>query len=542
MVLYLLIFVSSLVISIVLIPVLMHSAARLGALDLPGDRKMHTVPIARIGGIAFAVGAMGSILLWATVDRLLLSYLIGGLVIFCFGVLDDRINLNPKEKLLVQFLAALIVVWVGGIYLKEIPFWKGEVSSWIGVPATLLILMGITNAVNLSDGLDGLAGGLCLLSFLGLTYLASLSGDVTVLAISLSVLGGIFGFLRFNTYPARIFMGDGGSQFLGFSVAFASLVLTDSGRGAYSPLIGLWVIGLPLFDTLGVMGQRWRAGRSLFSADKNHLHHKLLAAGFFHHQAVTLIYALQAVMVGFAALFHWRGERNVLIAYVFVMAAVFSVFSLMGRGRFRFSRPTYPVLSEPAKKEGGRFSLADWPMRLLGIGVPLFLILSVFAPARIPSDFGWLAIGLFALLLVGFRVFRQSAPLLVRLGLYTGGAFVVYLNEQAPAGWPVEIVLNSFYGALAVLVVIAVRLNREEPFEATPLDYLFLFVVLIVPVLPEIRVAEISMGLLAAKLLVLFFAYELLMSRRSKGLPKLAQLGAVALWDLLALGLRSLWV
>lgn len=534
-----LIFISSLVISMALIPALIRSAALLGVLDPPGERKMHAAPIARVGGIAFAAGALSSLLLWAPLDLLFTSYLIGASVILCFGVLDDRINLGPKDKLMAQLLAALIVVGIGGLSLKTIPFWEGEISPWLGAPFTLLILVAITNAINLSDGLDGLAGGLSLLSFSGIAFLADLSGDATLMTISLSLLGGIFGFLRFNTYPARIFMGDGGSQFLGFSAAFATILLADPARGSYSPLIGLWVIGLPILDTAGVMGQRWREGRSLFSADRNHLHHKLLSAGFLHHQAVTLIYALQAMMVGFAVLFHWRGEKELLMAYLMLAAGIFSIFFLAGCGWFRFDLPTPPALSGPSEKEAGRFHMADWPMRLLGVGVPLFLILSVFVPARIPSDFGWLAIGLFGLILIGFWVFRQSAPLLVRLGLYTGGAFVVYLSEQTMAGRPIEIVLNLFFGFLAVLVVIAIRLNREEPFETTPFDYLVLFVVLIVPVLPEIRIAEISLGLMAAKLLILFFAYELLMSRRSERLP---QLGVVALWDLLALGLRALWV
>lgn len=534
-----LIFISSLIISMALIPVLIRSAAYLGVLDPPGERKMHAAPVARVGGIAFAAGALVSLLLWAPVDLLFVSYLIGASVILCFGVLDDRINLKPGDKFMAQLLAALIVVGVGGLYLKTMPFWEGEISPWLGAPLTLLILVAITNAINLSDGLDGLAGGLSLLTFSGVAFLAYLSGDAGVMATALSVLGGIFGFLRFNTYPAKLFMGDGGSQFLGFSAAFATILLADPARGSYTPLIGLWLIGLPILDTIGVMGQRWREGRSFFSADKNHLHHKLLAAGFLHHQAVTLIYALQAMMVGFALLFHWRGEKELLIAYLILAIAVFSFFFLVNRGRLRFDRPVSPVLSGLSGKEAGRFQLADWPMRLLGIGVPLFLVLSVFVPARIPSDFGWLAIGLFGLLLVGFWGFRQSTPLLVRLGLYTGGVFVVYLSEQTMAGRPIEIVLNLFFGFLAVLVVIAIRLNREEPFETTPLDYLVLFVALIIPVLPEIRVAEVSLGFMAAKLLVLFFAYELLMNRRSE---RLSQLGVVALWDLLALGFRALWV
>lgn len=533
-----LIFIFSLVISMALIPFLIRSAARLGFLDLPGERKMHSAPVARVGGIAFAAGALASLFLWMPVERLLLSYLIGASLILFFGVLDDRTNLRPGNKFLAQLGASLIVVALGDVRLKTIPFMAGEISLWVGVPVTLLVLTGITNAINLSDGLDGLAGGLCLLTFSGIAFLAYLSGDATAVAVAFSVLGGIFGFLRFNTYPARVFMGDGGSQFLGFSAAFAAIVLADPERSQYSPAIGLWIIGLPLLDTVGVMARRWKEGRSLFSADKNHFHHKLLASGLAHHQAVTVIYAVQAVMVGFAALFHWRAEAELLAAYAIAAGAVFSAVSAAGRGRLRLGGIQFPSTVRFEKK-GTLSRSIDWPMRLLALAVPVFLILIVFVPSRIPSDFGWLAIGLFGLLLIGFWAFQKSAQFLVRIGLYTGGAFVIYLSDQSPGGWPIGTLLNIFFSATAILVLIAIHRHRDDPFETTPFDYLVLFISLIIPVLPEIRLAGPSFGLLAAKLLVLFFAYELLLSGRTKRVPQLA---TVALWDLLALGVRALWV
>lgn len=535
------IFLSSLVICMGLLPFLIKGAAYLNVLDLPGGRKMHSAPIARVGGIAFATGALASILIWVPVDRVLFAYLAGAAIIIVFGVIDDRINLDYKKKLLAQLVAAAFVIGAGEIRLTTLPFFDEiTLPIGIGLPLTILILVGVTNAINLSDGLDGLAGGLSLLTLGGIGYLAFLSDDAVVLSIALSVMGGILGFLRFNTYPARIFMGDGGSQFLGFSVGVAAILLTDPGRGGYSPLVALMIIGLPILDTISVMGQRRVEGRSLFSADRNHLHHKLLTIGFFHHEAVTLIYAFQAVMVSLAILLYWRGEAEITIASALLTLLFFSLIVLARRGRLKLRRigreETLP--DTPGLKEQESRLLNDLPTHLLGIGISLFLIISVFIPSQVPTDFGLMAIALFALLLVGLWFFRGSAPLLVRLGLYVGGAFVIYLSEESPptGGWPIHTILNLFFVIAALLVFFGIQLNKEKPFQTTPLDYLVLFVTLVAPALPGMRIGQVPIGLMGGKLIVLFFAYELLLSRLSE---RLTQWGLVALWALLVLGVRA---
>lgn len=537
------VFVSSLVICMGLLPFLIKGAAYFNVLDLPGGRKLHATPIARVGGIAFATGALASIVIWVPVDRVVFAYLAGAVIIIIFGVIDDRINLNYKQKLFAQLFAAACVIGVGEIRLTTLPFLEEvTVPFWIGLPLTILALVGVTNAINLSDGLDGLAGGLSLLTLGGIGYLAFLSDDAIVLSIALSVMGGILGFLRFNTYPARIFMGDGGSQFLGFSVGVAAILLTDPGRGGYSPLVPLMVIGLPILDTISVMGQRRAEGRSLFSADRNHLHHKLLTIGFLHHEAVTVIYAFQAVTVSLAVLLYWRGDGVIAIALTLLTLLFFSLIVLARRGRLKFRRidREEPLSDAQVLKEQERRRLNDLPTHLLGIGIFLFLIISAFIPSQVPIDFGLMAIALFGLLLVGLWFFRGSAPLLVRLGLYVGGTFIVYLSEGAPpsSGWPIHAILNLFFIFAAVLVFIGIQLNKERPFQTTPLDYLVLFVTLVAPALPGMRIGQVPIGLMGGKLIVLFFSYELLLSRLSE---RLTEWGLVALWALLVLGVRA-WI
>ena len=306
-------FITSLFICMALIPPLQLNAGRWSFMDLPGERKVHANPIPRVGGIAFGFAALLSIFFWVPQDPIIPPVLVSAAIILGFGIWDDRANLNYRTKLIGQLLAVFVVVVIGHIRFEQIPFfYEEEAPLWLTVPLTVVFLVGASNAVNLSDGLDGLAGGLAFLSFAGIAYLTYLSHDITVLVLAAGFLGGLLGFLRYNTYPARIFMGDAGSQLLGFSMGVLVLVLSDPSRTPFPVSVGLLVLGLPFLDTIAVMAQRIAKGRSPFIGDRNHVHHKLLALGLSHYEAVIVIYGIQAVMVGlaFASLITW----TVLIA------------------------------------------------------------------------------------------------------------------------------------------------------------------------------------------------------------------------------------
>jgi len=186
-------FITSLLICMALIPPLRVLAGRFHIMDQPGEeRKVHHHPVPRIGGIAFALGAFVSILWWVPKDGTTLSVLLGGLIIVGFGVWDDRANLGYRVKLLGQVAAALAVVTVGGIRFESIPFLlDAELPIWIGIPITVFFLVAVSNAVNLTDGLDGLAGGLSFLTLCGIGYLAYISNNSTVLLLTVPFLGGV---------------------------------------------------------------------------------------------------------------------------------------------------------------------------------------------------------------------------------------------------------------------------------------------------------------------------------------------------------------
>ena len=535
-------FITSLLITMALIPALRLLAERFQFMDQPGERKVHQHPIPRIGGIAFGIGAIASILWWVPKNSTTLSVLVGGLIILGFGVWDDRANLGYRIKLLGQLIAALAIT-IGGIRFESIPFLlDAELPLWIGIPVTVFFLLAASNAVNLTDGLDGLAGGLSFLTFCGIAYLAYLTNNSMVLFLAIPFLGGLLGFLRYNTYPARIFMGDSGSQLLGFIMGVLAILLTNSTSGPFSPVLSLFLLGLPFLDTLGVSVQRLVEGRSPFIGDRTHLHHKLMTAGLSHYEAVTAIYALQAGMVGSAYLLRWQSDTLIVPLYLLLAGAVLALFVAAGRGliphpapqsvRVRSNRWLSEFLSGPW--------LRDVPIRFLAAVVPLFLIATVFLPKQVPEDVGYMSTALFAILLIGLSFFPRFAPYFVRGGLYLGSTFLLYVSDSSwmQAVYPVPVTYHILFGAIAVMVLLCMRFNSHSRFQTTPLDYLMVCLAVIFPFFPEVRADISAFGLFSAKLIVLFFSFELLLHAFA---DRVRQLGLVSLWVLFGLGIR-IWL
>jgi len=533
-------FMTSLLICMVLIPPLRLLAGRFHIMDQPGERKVHQHPVPRVGGIAFAIGALASILWWGPKDSVTLSVLLGGLIILGFGTWDDRANLGYRIKLLGQVVAAFAVIIIGGIRFENIPFLLDtELPMWVGIPTTVFFLVAVSNAVNLTDGLDGLAGGLSFLTLCGIAYLAYLSSDSTVLLLTVPFLGGVLGFLRYNTYPARIFMGDGGSQLLGFMMGVLAILLTDSIRGPFTPSLALFLLGLPFLDTLGVFGQRLVEGQSPFIGDRKHVHHKLMKVGLSHYEAVTAIYAIQAGMVGLAYLLRWQPDTLIVPLYLILAAAILALFIAAGHGLIPTPAP------QSARVWSNRWPsnvlnvswLRDLPIRFLAAVVPLFLIATVFLPAYVSDDVSYMCIALFGIVLLGLWLLPRVAPYFVRVGLYMGSMFLLYVSD---ASWmravaPIPIIYHILFGAMAVMVLLSMRFDSQSRFQTTPLDYLMICLAVIFPFLPEVHTDISAFGLFVAKLIVLFFSFELLLHAFA---DRVKQLGLVSLWILFGLGIR----
>jgi len=306
-------FALSLAVGTGLTPALRNLAHRWGVLDHAlTSRKIHGKPIPRLGGIAivlaFYAPVLGLLLTDSSVGkqfyadrRQALALIVGGLLIAALGVYDDLRGAGAKAKFAVQFGAAGLC-YVLGIRIDEIslPFFEHIQLGWLGLPLTLVWIAGVINAMNLIDGLDGLAGGVALVA-VATNFVIALQGGQPLMLLFTAALGGaILGFLFFNFNPASIFMGDTGSMFLGFVLATASIHTHQKASTAVSLAIPIVALGIPILDTLLAIARRAARGAPLFSADRGHIHHKLLARGLSQRQAVLCIYAA-GVLLGVAA-------------------------------------------------------------------------------------------------------------------------------------------------------------------------------------------------------------------------------------------------
>ena len=290
----LLLLVVALTITVALIPPLANAAGRLRLLDRPGDRKVHAAPIPRVGGLAIGAGTLIPLWIMAAQPGEWTAIYCGVAILLVMGVLDDRYELAWPWKLGAQVLACLLAVTAGGVSIESTTLTdRIELPAALSLALSFVFLVGVTNAINLSDGLDGLAGGTTLLAVLAIGWISFSSGNIAVASTTAALAGALLGFLRFNTHPARVFMGDSGSQVLGFLAGVLAIKATQGADVTVSAALPLLLLAWPILDTLTVMTERIRAGRSPFTADRRHFHHRLLALGFDHYQSVLIIYGVQ---------------------------------------------------------------------------------------------------------------------------------------------------------------------------------------------------------------------------------------------------------
>lgn len=513
---YLSTFLLALFLSMALIPLCARAAERLGIMDVPDARKVHARPIPRTGGLAMALGALIPLVLWAPPSALGQAVLLGGGVVVVFGFADDVWDLGYRVKFVAQFAAALIVVFWGGVRIESLgALLPGDLrlAAWLSVPLTVLAIVGVTNAINLSDGLDGLAGGVSGLGFAATAYLAALSGDAPVAFKAIAVAGATLGFLRFNTHPATVFMGDAGSQFLGFMAITLALSLTQ-GHGPLSPLVPLLLLGFPVLDTLAVMGERVAKGRPPFAADKNHFHHKLLRLGLYHADAVRVIYLLQALLVVAALLLRFHSEWVILGSYAAFAALVLGGIALAERTGWTLGEYGPWKSGFRDLKEGGR--VVRVVFRGLQVGLPGVFLLSALVPSSVPGSYALSAAVLAGLVIGAFAFDPRRAPAVLRLSFFLSVPVLVYLGETSPSAWFAEglggslprVCAGAFLG-LVLLTLLVIRFSRRQRFRSTPLDLLVLAVALAVPMLSR---GAPGGGMLAAKMIVFFFGYEVLLA------------------------------
>ncbi|MDO4834523.1 MAG: MraY family glycosyltransferase [Bacillota bacterium] len=291
-------------------PISIRLAPKIGAMDIPKDkRRVHNKPMPRFGGMAIYVAIMVGLVVYGRSDAGFIPAMVGCTMIYIFGVIDDLKNIKPIVKLGGQVLSS-VVVFAMGLRIESITNYFGEGNVALGEVicfiVTVLWLVGITNAINLVDGLDGLAAGIAAISAICIGYVSYIHGQYVPTLGMMVVAGACVGFLPYNFHPAKTFMGDGGSQLLGFAIAALSILGRAKSATLVVVVIPALVLGLPIIDTAMAIIRRTLRGQSIGTADKEHLHHRIMKAGFGQRRAVLLMYSVSGIM-GVVAILYSRG-------------------------------------------------------------------------------------------------------------------------------------------------------------------------------------------------------------------------------------------
>jgi UDP-GlcNAc:undecaprenyl-phosphate/decaprenyl-phosphate GlcNAc-1-phosphate transferase len=507
-----LIFSASLFISLVLVPLLIRYASSLGLVDQPdGLRKIHTKVIPRSGGLA----ALLPLIAFTQFNSLDIYHLVAALVILCFGVMDDRFDLKVKWKFLGQIVASLLFLFCLSTSIKFplgilLPNWI--VLGYLGI---FLFVLATTNAVNLADGLDGLAGGTVMLSLVVVSYLAWSVQFEAVALVALAIAGALFGFLRYNTHPAVVFMGDTGSQFIGFMLATLAILLTQSENNAYSPLLPLFLIGLPFIDTVMVMSIRIHEKRSPFSPDKKHLHHQLLSFGFKHHQSVAIIYLGHIVFLSSGYLLRFASDGIILSVYIFLASLILISLATAHRYQWKIKstpnettilsiKPSHSVVLERACPYAAIASLV------------LFWQALIFSEHGLSPLLAWASI---CTMMVYFLYeFKQphSNTLSLRLLSYCTCLITIYPHLGEPATPLINVASMIFTAVTAILFLIALAILPRQQFKLDNQDILLLVILVsasFIPLSKELELASIKLFIL---MIVMFYSIEFLLNQSKK--------------------------
>ncbi|TLS38491.1 glycosyltransferase family 4 protein [Pseudalkalibacillus caeni] len=296
-------FFAALITVLIITPFIIKFAIKIGATDKPNHRKVHAKVMPRLGGLAIFIGVIAGYFTAGLYEQQMNGIILGAVLIILLGVFDDIYELSAKFKLIGQIVAAGIIVSTGlTIDFISIPFVVDRIDLGIwAYPITVFWIVAITNAINLIDGLDGLAAGVSSIGILTIAVMAFIWGKVLILTFALIVLGGTIGFLFYNFHPAKIFMGDTGALFLGYSIAILSLLGLYKSVTLFSFVVPIIILGVPIFDTTFAIIRRLVNKQPISAPDKSHLHHRLLALGFSHRKTVLVIYGL-AVLFSVSAL------------------------------------------------------------------------------------------------------------------------------------------------------------------------------------------------------------------------------------------------
>ncbi len=514
-------FIVAMLLTMVLMPFVKQMGYRFQIVDIPNKRKVHTTPIPRIGGVAIVLGAAVPLIIWLELSTEIKGYLAGALVILVFGILDDRHELNYRLKFGAQFLAAFFVTVYGGLQLNEIHIFSHHfvVPEPLAIAGTVFFILAAVNAINFSDGLDGLAGGVVLISLAAVMVLATRVGATDIILICAVLIGSLLGFLLFNSHPAQIFMGDSGSQFLGFSLSVLTIHLIQGSPGQFSTFLPLALIGLPIADVFLVIVTRLLQGKSPFKPDKNHIHHRLMSLGLKQYGSVFVIYIIQGIIITTVMLNRYQGDTFYILFFPLVVIAITAMILMMERSEsIPGAKHINALIHAPErglrrfKELVTQFDLARWS-RVVSIALIVgYLTLSTFAIKPVSIEIGVISAALFILLLIfqPIQITEKLSGWFTRFIHYlsiSGILFLVYTTPGIVEQYKPHV--DILFVMLALLVIIGIEYSDDSRLNARPIDFLVVVTAFILSGMSGETFGAQLYWIIAVHLLVIFYGIEL---------------------------------
>jgi UDP-GlcNAc:undecaprenyl-phosphate/decaprenyl-phosphate GlcNAc-1-phosphate transferase len=340
---YIIVFLLTLIVSTSLVPFVIRFAKLIGAVDKPDNRKIHNGLMPRIGGLAIYIAFLIGFIYISSFEKLPTSIIVGISIIALTGFIDDKFQIKPWQKLLGQVAAAGVIL-SDGFFIKylTIPFIEQsiQVSIWIALPISFLWIIGVTNSVNLIDGLDGLASGVTIIAGAAIFVMALIMNDTQVALLSIALIGATLGFWFFNFHPAKIFMGDTGSLLLGFLLSILSIIGFKQVT-IITLIIPIIILAVPIADTAIAIIRRKINNQKIMDADKNHLHHRLLASGLTQRQSVLFIYGI-SFFFGTAAILLYKAN---LFTSTIIFLLLLLVLELLVEGLELINKNYKPLIN-----------------------------------------------------------------------------------------------------------------------------------------------------------------------------------------------------
>jgi len=467
-------------ISLYTVPFFTFMAEKLGVMDVPDNRKIHTGRVPRLGGLGVVTAVLVVYLIVGDFSKLTIWYVVANAVIIATGLADDVFDLPAKVKFAGQIVAALITIFLAGVLF---PFGMagGDLGYIISVMLSLLWIVGVTNAVNFMDGMDGLASGISFMAFGAMAVGIASKGLDYYCLMSFAFMGGILGFMRYNMPPAKVFMGDTGSLFMGFNIAAMALAVSYKSGTLLSLFVPFLYISLPVFDTFLAIIRRLRRGESPFSPDNEHIHHRILGLEFSTQQSLIIFYAVSIALNIIAVMSYEWNLRTLIFASILLLYILLILIKLFDIFNLRTAiRSVNQWVSKAAKDaeipfDGGYVKIVNRAVAVLTIFLMLFFMYKYD---------GWdiervkmLIIFLFILsfIVVARRILQVRNDFIAFLIFWIYFYVVFYLYHM---GFVNLLAVSAFSMGLVVLIK-AILLKRWGLFFSNPMEFIMIFSIII---------------------------------------------------------------